>query len=545
MYLNSSQEPESTYNDVFLAPFNPTEDQVMAKATASEQQELLILKQRAFNGREQDPQTARESLSIFRHQLLLVAKKYGIGEVASRDSVDLKPRGGLANTPIISANMNEVTGKRLAVALAMVGGIASLSQDQTDEEVDATIKHLRSSPEVYERPISIREKTSIHEFKRLINKRSFRTAVVTNEENVLVGILAESDIPSGVNSDRPIGPYMRWENLITGKDPIEPLEAIRIMEMNRLDFLPIVDAENRVVGVLPKIDAAMRLKYHPNIDTINGGLRAIFSVGALSKNIWDRVNFLLDRNVRDIMMDTAHYDQGIVGYRNVEELRNIAEKRGMKVNIIAGNVVTRDAVKSIIAAGANFVKIGIGPGAMCTTRIKTGVGRPQVSAVAECADEVRKYADAYSISDGGKTQPRDIAIDQALGADYSMLGTPFAGTYESPGDLMHDDHGFYKENSGMANSRSSVLRNWGRDAVKPMDVFRDIVGHRSEGIQAAKVYLKPGMESVAKLHHELVDGASSTAGYMGASSLQELASHSIIGFQTMSGFKEGEAKPKS
>ncbi|UPA22367.1 IMP dehydrogenase [Candidatus Peribacteria bacterium] len=552
LLFNKDEHPDATFNDIFLLPNNDIQKKVLKVATDEERMRiqaacrkyLQITDERQPLVENADTEIDFPAYQEYRSVLLEIAELHKIGGSFSRDDVDLKPRGGLSNTPLIVANMNNVTGKRMAEAIARVGGIAAVPQDKTDEELKSITEYMRTRHDVYETPITVTEDTKIHEFHKLLTKRSHNMAVAVDADGTLIGVLGKKDIPDGVNNDISVSAFIRRENFETQPDGIGPRAAIDYMDEKHVSYLPIVTGDKKVTGVLPLMDAAMRLRYNPNLDTRNGGLRALYTIGALNKNPIDRVKYLLDLGVYDILLDTANFDQGIVPYRNIEKVRNIAEQRGVDINLMAGNVVTRKATRDILAAGAKFVKVGVGPGAMCTTRMQTGVGRPQVSAVLECAEEANKRG-GFVVADGGVTHPRDVAIDLAAGADYIMVGSLFAGTYESPSDLLGDEkNGFYKVNYGMASTRASVLRTFGQQRKTDKEIFRAIVGQRSEGISESRVYLKPNRESVALLHHDLLDGPASSSGYANALSLQEFPNEAVMGIQTTSGFQEGTAKEK-
>lgn len=539
LLFSPENHPELTYDDVFLVPHNDVEGRVLEMMGDAKTPEFEELRKAATG-----PDATFEILRSYRQEVLTYAEAHGIGEVFSRDDVDLTPRGGLANTPVIVANMNNVAGKRMAEAIARVGGIAAIPQDKSDKELKGIVQYLRSRHSVYETPVTVTPDTKVHDLRRLLGKRSHDTAVVENADGTFAGVISLRDLPEGINQDASVENHVRTDDgngndIVKAEDGISVSDAIK--KMSHVHYLPILNGDKKVVGVLPKIDAAMRLRYTSNLDSVNGGLRAIYTVGALNKNPLDRIRFLLDQGIKDILFDTAHFDQGIQPYRNLEKAADLAANKNVRLNLLAGNVVTREAVRNVILSGAKFVKVGIGPGAMCTTRIETGVGRPQLSAILECADEAKKHG-GYVIADGGVQYPRDIALAIAAGADYVMLGSLFAGTYESPPDLQSDEKGSYKVNYGMASTRASVLRTIGRGQRKPMDIFRDIIGHRSEGISEGRVYLKKGKESVALLQHYLLDGPASSISYAAARSIPEFQQNAVIGLQTRSGFMEGLPK---
>jgi IMP dehydrogenase len=216
------------------------------------------------------------------------------------------------------------------------------------------------------------------------------------------------------------------------------------------------------------------------------------------------------------------------------EALQIIKKLDLGVPIVAGNVVTAEGVRDLIAAGADIIKVGVGPGAMCTTRMQTGVGRPQFSAVLECAAEAKKLG-KYVWADGGVRHPRDVALALAAGASHVMIGSWFAGTYESPGDLLRDSSGrAYKESFGMASKRAVAARTSKEDAF---DRARKALFE--EGISSSKMYLDPTRPGVEDLIDEIISGLRSSCTYAGARSLEEFAERALVGIQSASGYAEG------
>lgn len=549
LLFNPANAPECTFDDVFLLPNNEAyRDQLLERITAEEKKEYMALLSAVEDARPSsdlgggDRDCYIVSYIKLRQMELDLSELHQIGKSTSRDRFDFSPAGGLGNTPIITANMNNVTGKRMAEAIARVGGIGAIPQDKSDDELRSITKYLQERHPIYDTPTMVMSSAKIHELKKLLQKRSHHTAVVLRQNGELEGVISMSDIPQGINNDVDIDRYVRRDGVITAEEGISPLDAIALMQKQRVHYLVIMQ-QSRVIGVLTLADAAMRLRYHSNLSR-NGGLRAMYTLGALNGNPIERVKLLLDLGVYDILLDTAHFDQGVDAYRTIESVRSIAENKGVSINLMAGNVVTRRAVRDILCSGAQFVKVGIGPGAMCSTRMETGVGRPQVSALIECVKEARIWGEnAHIVADGGLKHPRDFAIALALGADYTMAGSLFTGTYESPSDLLKDERGnMYKENYGMASSRAATHRTYGREATSNEQLFRFIIGQRSEGISTSRVYVKPGKESVALLQHWLLDGVASSGSYAGASNLSEFKKYAQLGWQTNSGYDEGRPK---
>lgn len=546
LLFHPEQFPQLTYADLFLEPYNPVEEDVVRAVQGDDAQKLQALsitanKAREIALRDRNEETSREALTrlqAYQAEVRRLARQLGVGKSFSRDEVDLTPpRGNLSNTPVVVANMNTVTGKRMAEAIAAVGGIAAIPQDKSNEEIRDIISYLRSRHSIYQTPISITLDTKIHEFRRYMQKRDMDSAVVLDAQGKLIGILSPSDVPAGLNDDQAVRAFVRTNDIVTAQDGITPLEAFDLMDRTRIHFLPI-ERDGMVIGVLTRKHASMLLRYQPNIDKRNGGFNVLMTVGALNRDPVARVQFLFELGMRNILLDTANFDQGVDTYANLEAVRAISPE----LNILVGNIVTREAARRCIGAGANGVKIGVGPGYVCKTRRVSGAGRPQGAAVFDVADEAHLYG-AYAVADGGidVSTPGDAAKAIGLNADYVMFGSSFAPTRESPPDLHEDERGFYKEHRGMAEARSSMFRTHGRTDRTPSQKFRDGVGHRSEGV-AIRSYQQDGLSSAADVHHAICDGMSAGAGYCYAKTMKDLQNNARFGIQMPSGNEEGKPK---
>ena len=536
-----------TFADIYIVPTNPLEEQLEKKMSPEDSVRLKELSQGMNSDRDQalrhpttgNQQKALKSLQAYERFVRQSAKFYGIGSRLSRDDVDLTPpRGDLSVTPIMEANMKTVVGRRNAEAIARVGGIAAIPQDKSDEEIAETIHYLRTRHPLYLTPVSISMDTKVHEFRRYLQKRDIDTAVVVDANQRLLGVLSEADLPHGINEDQEVQNFVRTGDVVTAKDGITPLEAVDLMEQEHVHFIPVLNGGDEVVGILTKEHAAMLLRYKPNIEPMHGGLNFMVTVGALNRNPLARVQFLASLGVRNILLDTANFDQGIETYNNLESIREAHPA----MNILVGNIVTREAARRCIGAGADGLKTGVGPGYVCKTRVISGAGRPQGSSVFDTAEEAHIYG-KYVVADGGLDVlvPGDAGKAIGLGADYIMAGSDFAPVKESPPELHRDDRGFYKEHRGMAEARSSMLRTHGRKDRTPLQKFRDIVGHRSEGV-AIKKYQKGDLDSTADVHHAYCEGITAAAGYCDAHTMQELQEKARFGIQTIAGLDEGRPK---
>jgi IMP dehydrogenase len=354
--------------------------------------------------------------------------------------------------------------------------------------------------------------------------------VIVTEHGAPVGIVTAADCHD-VDRFAQLGAIMSV-GVVTLPDTIDPADGFRRLAEARRRVAPIVDADRQLVGILTRSGAVRSTLYVPELDDA-GRLRVGAAVG-ISGAATERAKVLLDAGVDVLVVDTAHGHQERM-------LRVLAEVRSMDpaVPVVAGNVVTIGGVCDLLDAGADIVKVGVGPGAMCTTRVTTGVGRPQFSAIAECAAEARRRG-AHVWADGGVRTPRDVALALAAGAGNVMIGSWFVGTHESPGDLEHDPDGRpFKLSFGMASARAVDRRNAGGDSLQlARKQFFE------EGISSARMYLDPQRPGVEDLLDVITAGVRSACSYAGADTIEQLYERAVIGVQTRSGFAEGQALPR-
>jgi IMP dehydrogenase len=295
----------------------------------------------------------------------------------------------------------------------------------------------------------------------------------------------------------------------------------------------VVDEAGQLVGIMTRTGALRATLYQPATDT-DGRLRIGAAVG-INGDVAGKAKQLIAAGVDILVVDTAHGHQD----KMISALRAVRDT-GPPVPVAAGNVVTAEGVRDLVGAGADIVKVGVGPGAMCTTRMMTGVGRPQFSAVLECAAEARRLG-AHVWADGGVRHPRDVALALAAGASNVMIGSWFAGTYESPGDAFRDADGrLYKESFGMASARAVRLRSV---ADSPFDRARKELFE--EGISTARMYLDPERPGVEDLIDQITAGLRSACTYAGAGTLAEFHERALVGVQSAAGYSEGMPIPTS
>jgi IMP dehydrogenase len=449
----------------------------------------------------------------------------GRSAVTSRLDVELDSHDGSGTTvPLVAANMTAVSGRRMAETLARRGGLAVLPQDIPVDVVAEVVAWVKTRHPVVETPIALAPNATVGDALALIPKRAHGAAVVVHAD-APVGIVTLADL---VDVDRftQVGRVMSAHPTTIPAD-VDPRAAFDLLAEARHRLAPAVDAAGRLVGLLTRAGALRSTLYRPNLDT-EGRLRIAAAVG-VSGDAAATARKLVAAGVDVLVLDTAHGHQD----RMIDALRAVrAEDLG--VPLVAGNVVTVAGVDDLVEAGADIVKVGVGPGAMCTTRMMTGVGRPQLSAVIACADAARDLG-AHVWADGGVRHPRDVALALAGGASNIMVGSWFAGTHESPGDLEHDADGHpYKVSFGMASARAVKQRTEGEDAFD-----RARKSMFEEGISSGRMPLDPAAPGVEDLVDRIVAGVRSACTYAGASDLASYRDRAVLGVQTRSGYAEG------
>ncbi len=454
--------------------------------------------------------------------------------VGSRMGVDLASDDATGTTiPLVVANMTAVAGKRMAETVARRGAMAIIPQDIPVDVVIDTVTQVKASHRFYDTPVTVKPHHTCGYALGLIPKRSHGAAVVVDADTgVPVGLVDTSDV-SGVDRFTQVREVMSTE-LLTLPEGIESREAFARLRAARRRLAPVVDDDGRLVGLLTRDGAVRSTIYAPALDAA-GRLRVGAAIG-MNGDPARRAAELVAAGVDVVVVDTAHGHQD----RMIEAVGAVRATLGRGAPVVAGNVVSAAGVRDLVEAGASIVKVGVGPGAMCTTRMATGVGRPQFSAVLECAAEAARLG-AHVWADGGVRHPRDVALALAAGASNVMVGSWFAGTHESPGDIRHDADGrAYKESFGMASKRAVTHRTEGEDAF---DRARKALFE--EGISAGRMYLDPARPGVEDLIDSIVAGVRSAFTYAGAGSVPEFRERAVVGIQSASGYREGAPVPVS
>ncbi len=456
----------------------------------------------------------------------------GRSDVTSRFDVDLSTSDGTGATiPVVVANMTAVSGRRMAETIARRGGIAIIPQDIPADVVASTVARVKAAHTVYETPVTVSPTMTIGETVSLLTKRSHGAAVVVDDGKP-VGIVTEHD---GTDVDRfaQVREVMSHE-LFTVEAGLEPREYFDAMAGSHVAVAPVLDG-GVLAGVITRTGALRSTIYTPAVDP--SGRLAVGGAVGINGDVRAKAEALLATGADVIVVDTAHGHQEkmlealplVVAVRDAHE-----SSTGRRIPVVAGNVVTADGTRDLVAAGADVVKVGVGPGAMCTTRMMTGVGRPQFSAVLDCSEAARDEG-CHVWADGGVRYPRDVALALAAGAGSVMVGSWFAGTYESPGDIHYGTDGRpYKESFGMASSRAVANRT--RDAA---GFERARMALFEEGISTSRMYLDPVRPGVEDLLDAITAGVRSSFTYAGARTLDELSERATVGIQSAAGYDEG------
>lgn len=452
-------------------------------------------------------------------------------DVTSRYDVNLASSDGTGTTiPLVAANMTAVSGRRMAETMARRGGLAVLPQDIPLDIIASVVEWVKQRHPVFETPIVLAPHDTVSEALMLLPKRPHRAAVVVDQGRP-IGIVTEADC-EGVDRFTQVEDVMT-SSMITVSADTDARAAFDVLAKGRHRLAPVINEAGDLVGLITRTGALRSTIYAPSVDR-HGNLRVAAAIGVNSEVV-TKAQRMAEMGVDCLVLDTAHGHQ----QRMVQALQAIRDS-GLDIPVVAGNVVSAQGVRDLVAAGADIVKVGVGPGAMCTTRMMTGVGRPQFSAVLECAAEARALG-KHVWADGGVRHPRDVALALAAGASQVMVGSWFAGTAESPGDLhVGSDGRAYKESFGMASARA--VRN--RTSMEsPFDRARKSL--YEEGISSSRMYLDAQAPGVEDLIDQICSGVRSACTYAGARTLEEFHDRAMVGIQSAAGFQEGRPLSQS
>jgi IMP dehydrogenase len=412
--------------------------------------------------------------------------------------------------PIVSAAMDTVTEARLAIALAREGGIGIVHRNLPIEDQVAEVdKVKRSESGMIVEPVTLPPDALVSDALELMARYKVSGVPITDEGGVLVGILTNRDLRFERDVDQPVSALMTSRNLVTAPVGTTLAEAEAILGRNKIEKLPVVDADGKLRGLITVKDIQKKIEYPQATKDDHGRLRVGAAVG-VGPDALERAQALVGAGVDLLVVDTAHgHSAGVL-----EMVRKI--KNASSVEIVAGNIATADATRALLDAGADAVKVGIGPGSICTTRVVAGVGVPQVTAVFDCA-EVAATAGVPVVADGGMTTSGDIAKAIASGADTVMLGSLLAGTDEAPGEVILVQGERFKEYRGMGSLGAMRARSFSKDRYFQGDV-EDVDKLVPEGIEGRIAYKGP----LAPIVYQLVGGLRQAMGYCGSATVDEM-----------------------
>ena len=461
----------------------------------------------------------RKRALTFEDVLLVPAKS----EVLPKDvSITTKLTRNIdINIPFVSAAMDTVTEYRAAIAMARLGGIGVIHKNMDIASQVLQVKKVKKSESgVIIDPVSVKPHQTLQDAEDIMKGYKISGVPVIDDNNILLGILTNRDMRFIKDFSQKAGDVMTKMPLITAKKGITLDEATDIMHQNKIEKLPIVSDDNKLVGLITIKDINKKLEYPNAAKDEHGRLRvgAAIGVGQL-----DRAKALIDAKVDVLVLDSAHgHSKGILD--TVKEIKD-----NFNIDIIAGNVATAEATEDLIKAGADAVKVGIGPGSICTTRIVAGVGVPQISAIDECSEVGNRYS-VPIIADGGIRYSGDVAKALAVGASSVMMGSVLAGTEESPGEIILSHGRQFKAYRGMgsigAMTKGSTDRYFQEGTASDKLV--------PEGIEG----MVPYKGKISNLIHQFIGGLRSSMGYLGSKDIETFARNAQFVEITSAGLKE-------
>jgi IMP dehydrogenase len=422
-------------------------------------------------------------------------------------SVQLTPTLKL-NVPIFSSAMDTVSEYRMAIALAREGGIAMIHKNMSIEEQAEQVRLVkRSESGMIVDPVTLPADATVQDARALMRKHKIGGIPIVEKDNTLIGIVTNRDLRFEHYVDKKLGEIMTRENLVTAREKTTLEEAEEILQQYKVEKLPIVGDNNTLVGLITFKDIEKKMNFPNACKDDMGRLRVGAAVGVTPDTL-ERVDALVESGVDVVTVDTAHgHSEGVL--KTVSEIK----KKHKELNVVGGNIATRAAAEALAQAGADIVKVGVGPGSICTTRVVTGVGVPQLSAIMEIAEFAAENKIGI-IADGGIKQTGDIPKALAGGADAVMMGSMFAGVDESPGETIIYESRKYKSYRGMGSL--GAMKKGSKDRYF-QDVEDDLklVPEGIEGRVPYKGYL-------SEVVHQMVGGLRAAMGYAGATTIEEL-----------------------
>jgi IMP dehydrogenase len=437
-------------------------------------------------------------------------------------------RGIRLNLPFLSAAMDTVTEARLAITIAQEGGIGIIHKNMTAADQASEVGRVKKHESgVIKDPITVRPDATIRDVIALTRAKGISGLPVTADGNQVVGIITHRDIRFEEQLDLPVSQVMTpREKLVTVRENTPREEVLQILHRHRIEKVPIVDAEGRLRGMITVKDIQKARDFPRACKDEHGRLRVGAAVGTAADTL-DRVARLAEAGVDLVIVDTSHgHSRGVIA--TVERIR----KAQPQLQLVAGNIVTADAARALVDAGADGVKVGIGPGSICTTRVVAGVGVPQVSAVATVAEALAN-SDVPLISDGGIRYSGDVAKAIAAGAHSVMIGGLFAGTEESPGEVELYQGASYKSYRGMGSLGAMAQRHGSSDRY-----FQDTVEELEKLVPEGVEGRVPYKGSLVAILHQLAGGVRAAMGYTGSQDIEQMRTRPVFVRITGAGVRE-------
>ena len=433
-------------------------------------------------------------------------------------------RNIILKTPVISAAMDTVTGSAMAIAMARQGGIGVIHKNMTIAEQAAEVRRVkRSESGMIQDPVTLSREASVGDALAIMKEHRIGGIPVVDETNMLVGIVTNRDLRFEKNYDRAVADVMTDSNLIVTQDGSDFEKAEQLLRAHRIEKLPVVDGDGKLIGLITYRDI-IKLSTFPNSCKDEWGrLRVAAAVGVTYDTI-DRTEALVNAGVDAVIIDTAHGHS-----RGVLETLEKVKAAFPSIDVVCGNIATADAAKALVEAGADAVKVGIGPGSICTTRVIAGVGVPQLGAVMEVSEALRGTS-VPVIADGGIRFTGDIVKGIAGGADTVMIGSMLAGTEESPGETIIYEGRRFKSYRGMGSLEAMQKGSKDRYFQDAEDDLKKLV---PEGISGRVPY----KGTVLEVMHQIIGGLRAGMGYCGASDIAELQNAQFVRM-TAAGVKE-------
>jgi IMP dehydrogenase len=429
------------------------------------------------------------------------------------------------NIPLVSAAMDTVTEAEAAIAMAQAGGMGIIHRNMDIEAQAEQVRRVkRYESGMVVDPITIRPEATLQDALALMKRHRISGIPVTLHNGRLAGILTNRDVRFARNMKQPVRELMTSENLVKATNAVDRDKAMRLLHKHRIEKLLIVDNDDRCIGLVTVKDIE-KAQLHPTAcKDENGCLRVGAAIGT-GENNFTRALALIDAEIDLIVVDTAHgHSKGVI------DMVGALRRKNNRVQIVAGNIATGEAAKALIGAGVDAVKVGIGPGSICTTRIVAGVGVPQLTAVMNTVEEASKH-DIPVIADGGIRSSGDLAKAIAAGADCAMMGGIFAGTDESPGETFLYQGRSYKSYRGMGSVGAMVMGSADRYAQGSVTESRKLV---PEGIEGRV----PSKGPIGSVIHQMVGGLRAAMGYTGSKTIDDMKRHAKFVRMTGAGYRE-------